>query len=115
MPGMGVSSNIFQKTEDLKAFTGVEVEQAKKKTEGNLQDAANALKGWKANVQLPGLGSTEASGSGGSSDPNRTQLDRNDVQGLYVLLGIVGGGWLLGGLLSKKGTQPAKHIHGHRH
>lgn len=114
MPGMGVSSNVFQKTEDLEAFAGVEVEKAKEKTERKLQDAANALKGWTTSVQLPGLGSTEASGSGGSSDPNQTQLDRNDVQGLYVFLGIVGGGWLLGGLLSKKGTQPAKHIHDHR-
>jgi hypothetical protein len=111
---MGVSSNVFQKSEDLKAFVGVEVERTKEKTEGKLQDAASTLKGWTTNVRLPGHSSTEASGSGGSSDPNRAQLDRNDVQGLYVLLGIVGGGWLLGGLLSKKGTQPAKHIHGHR-
>jgi hypothetical protein len=112
---MGVSSNVFQKTEDLKAFIGVEAEKAKEKTDGKLQNAANALKGWTADVRLPGLGSTEAGGSGGSSNPDRTQLNRDDVQGLYVLLGIVGGGWLLGGLLSKKGTQPAKQIPGHRH
>lgn len=102
----GVSSNIFQKSEELKAFADMQ----EARTGGALQDATNALKGWTENLKLPGAGTVSPTGS---RDPNRTELDQDDIRGLYVLFGIVGGGWLLGGLVAKNGTQPIRHSHDH--
>ncbi|KIM29086.1 hypothetical protein M408DRAFT_329100 [Serendipita vermifera MAFF 305830] len=115
MPGGGVSSNIFQKSEDIKEFVGIQTDKASGTT-ANL----TSLEGWKntlGNLQNSALGSiaaaTSASDKQGESDPKRTELDGHDVNGLYVLGGIVAGGWLLGGLLAKKGVQPAKPSESH--
>lgn len=108
--GVGVSSNVFQKSEDIKAFVG----EGAQNTASKASDAGSTLKGWAqslGSLQLPGVGSN--SSQSGASDPKRSELDAADVQGLYVLLGIIGGGWLLGGLLSKRGTPPAKHSSTH--
>lgn len=112
-----VSSNVFQKAEDIKSFVGLEAQ----KTSSKANDATSVVQDWTAslrNLQLPGLGSIAGTGGvgapdGGRSDPNRTELDRSDVVGLYGLLGIVVGGWLLGGIFSKKGVQTTKHGRSH--
>lgn len=112
-----MSSNVFQKTEDIKSFIGLEAQKSSSKA----NDASSVIQEWTnglRNLQLPGLGSTAAAGGvgaseDGGSDPKRTELDRSDVQGLYVLLGIVAGGWLFGGILSKKGVQPEKQGRSH--
>ena len=119
MPGGGgVSSNIFQKSDDIKEFVGIEAEKAERKL-SNATSNLTSLEGWKTtlgNLQTSALGSLAAvtpTSSKGESDPSRTELDGHDVNGLYVLGGIVAGGWLLGGLLSKKGEQPAKPSESH--
>jgi hypothetical protein len=105
----GVSSNIFQKSEDIKAFVGTESKNNASEPASKLKGIPNSL----ANMQIPGLGSLGSFAAGTSSqsesDASRKELDQNDIQGLYILLGIVGGGWLLGRLLEKKGTHSAKH------
>lgn len=86
-----------------------------------MNDATSVVQDWTSSLrklQLPGLGSVAVAGGvdaskGGRSDPNRTELDEADVKGLYVLLGIVAGGWLLGGIFSKKGAEPTKHGRSH--
>lgn len=123
MPGGGVSSNIFQKSEDIKEFIGLEANKAENKLSSATSNLTS-LEGWKntlGGLQNSALGSfaavtsavTSASAKQGESDPKRNELDGNDVNGLYVLGGIVAGGWLLGGVLSKKGVQPSKPSQSH--
>jgi hypothetical protein len=124
IPGGGaVSSNIFQKSEVIKEFVGIQADKAEKKKPSNATSNGvdlTSLGGWKTtleNLQSSALDSvsavTSASSSHGESDPHRTELDGHDINGLYVLGAIVAGGWLLGGVLSKKGVEPAKHSQSH--
>lgn len=117
--GGAVSSNIFQKSDDIKEFVGIQTEKKLSNTTSNGTDLTS-LGGWKTtlgNLQSSALDSvaavTSASSNHGESDPHRTELDGHDINGLYVLGGIVAGGWLLGGILSKKGVEPAKHSLSH--
>jgi hypothetical protein len=120
--GRAISSNIFQKSDDIKEFVGIQTEKVEKKLSNATSNGVDltSLEGWKTtlgNLQSSALDSVTAVTSGssnhGESDPHRTELDGHDINGLYVLGGIVAGGWLLGGILSKKGVEPAKHSQSH--
>jgi hypothetical protein len=121
--GGGVSSNIFQKSEDIKEFVGIDANRAEKKLPNATSPIGvnrTSVEGWKAtlgNLQNSALDSiasvTPPSSEDGESDPHRTELDGRDVSGLYVLGGIVGAGWLLGGVLSEKGIEPTKPSRSH--
>jgi hypothetical protein len=117
--GRAVSSNIFQKSDDIKEFVGIQTDKVEKKLSNATSNGVDltSLDGWKATLgklQSSALDSVKSASSNRSeSDPHRTELDGHDINGLYVLGGIVAAGWLLGGVLSKKGVEPAKHSQSH--
>lgn len=100
--GGGPSSNVYQTSADISAF----------KEAGNVDSSAGILSEFASSLskfRLPGLGaSSDLSAAANDENPIR-ELSEEEVKGLYILLGIVGGGWLLGGLFSKGGSKPKKH------
>lgn len=111
LPGGGPSSRIYQSSETIRVFKEGG-EQNVAKTSGVLSNSLSKLS------SLAGLASS--SGKQAASDEfvakpsakrevrdGKRGLKHEEVQGLYVLLGIVGGGWLLGAIFSPK--KPQKH------
>jgi len=110
LPGGGPSSRIYQPSETIKAFKEGGKHNAAE-TPGMLSNSLFKLSslanlasssGKQASSQEFMKPSTERE----VGDAKR-KLNHEEVRGLYVLLGIVGGGWLLGAIFSPK--KPQKH------
>jgi hypothetical protein len=105
-PGGGPSSRIFQPSETIKAFK----EGGKQKTPETSWILSNPLSKLSSFASSSGkqVSSEELVVKPGAErevgDVKR-ELNDEEVRGLYVLLGIVGGGWLLGAIFSPKKSQ----------
>lgn len=111
LPGGGPSSRIYQPSETIKLFK-----------EGGNQNAAetsrilsNSLSKLSSLANLASSSEKQATSEEFIAKPSterqvgdaRKELNHEEVRGLYVLLGIVGGGWLLGAIFSPK--KPQRH------
>ena len=111
LPGGGPSSRIYQPSETIKIFK-----------EGGKQNAAepsgilsNSLSKLSSFTNLASSSEKQATSDEFTAKPSaerqvgdaRKELNHEEVRGLYVLLGIVGGGWLLGAIFSPK--KPQRH------
>ena len=111
LPGGGPSSRIYQPSETIKSFK-----------EGGKQDAAetsrilsNSLSKLSSLANLASSSEKQATSEEFIAKPSaerqvgdaRRELNHEEVRGLYVLLGIVGCGWLLGAIFSPK--KPQRH------
>ena len=110
-PGGGPSSRIYQSSETIKVFkeggkqTTAETSGVLSNSLSKLSSLANLASSWgrqPASEEFVAKPSAEHE----VGDAKRG-LNHEEVRGLYVLLGIVGGGWLLGAIFSPK--KPQKH------
>lgn len=109
LPGGGPSSRIYQSSETIKAFKEGG-KQTPKETSGVLSDSLSKLSSLASRASSSGgqVASDEFVAKAGAEhevgDVKR-ELNHEEIRGLYVLLGIVGGGWLLGAIFSPKKAQ----------
>jgi hypothetical protein len=110
-PGGGPSSRIYQPSETLKAFK----ESGKQNAAKTSGTDSNSLSKLSSLANLTSSSGKWATSEDFISKPSaerevrgaKKKLNHEEVRGLYVLLGIVGGGWLLGAIFSPK--KPQKH------
>jgi hypothetical protein len=110
LPGGGPSSRIYQPSEMIKAFKEGGKQNATE-TSGTL---SNSLSKLPSLANLASSSKKQATSEEFIAKPgaerevgDAKELSHKEVQGLYVLLGIVVGGWLLGAIFSPK--KPQKH------
>jgi len=110
LPGGGPSSRIYQPSEMIKAFK----EGGKQNVTGTSEALSNPLSKLSSLANLGSFSKNQATSEEFIAKPSAErgvgdakELNDEEVRGLYVLLGIVMGGWLLGAILSPK--KPQKH------
>lgn len=109
LPGGGPSSRIYQSSETIKNFKEGG-KQTATETFGVLSNPLSKLSSLANHVSSSGRQAAsdefvaKPSAEHEVGDAKR-ELSHEEVRGLYVLLGIVGGGWLLGAVFSPKKPQ----------
>lgn len=108
LPGGGPSSRIYQSSETIRAFKEGGKQNATE-TSGVLSNSLSKLSSLANLASSSGRQATSVAKPSAEHEVGDAKrgLNHEEVRGLYVLLGIVGGGWLLGAIFSPK--KPQKH------
>jgi hypothetical protein len=109
LPGGGPSSRIYQPSETIKNFKEGRMEKVAE-TSGIVSNSLSRLSSLANLASSAGKQDTSEEFAAKPSTERelgdaKRELNHEEVRGLYVLLGIVGGGWLLGAIFSPKKSQ----------
>ena len=108
LPGGGPSSRIYQPSETIRVFkeggkqSATETSTILSNSLSKLSSHADLASSEKQAVSEEFIAKPRAEREVGHA---KKELNHEEVRGLYVLLGIVGGGWLLGAIFSPKKPQ----------